>query len=515
MTHENKVLLKLLESIDLGSSIAETDELLEAARVETSAFTDLLTDKVDLIPGTKGSGKSALFRMFTDFLPAYLLEKRKVVVAHGVQKQGDVIFQAFKEEFDKLSEDDFVDFWCIYLVSLAHEQFIKGEIYSPLLKQAGDEIEAFRRACVRANIPEIKAKKSFVEVLEWVLAALKSYAPRLKYNLPHEAGELELDLFGNPAAPIHKKHSNLADRFEPPSYVLDIKKRLEDILAKSGVSIWLMVDKLDELFPRRSAVESRALRGLLRTMRLFATKEIRVKVFLRDDMLDNLFTSGEGFTALTHVTARQANTLTWSEDQLLTMIVNRFYANSALSDYFGVNQKHLVESLEYRRAAFAKLFPPTVHKGARQSSTLRWIYSHACDAKGVVTPRDVIDLLTKAKQRQQDEFSANLVAESDYVISSSAILYGYEKLSEKKRVTYLRAEFPHLWPSIEKFIGGKSSYSETGMQKVLGNNWKSIIADFLSIGLISERESGGEKFYWFPFLYRRGLEITQGSDDQD
>src|SRR6266496_1531544 len=82
----------LLEGLDLGQSIAELDTLLETARVETSAFADLYQDKVDLIPGTKGSGKSALFRIFVDFLPGHLLKSRKVVVAHGVQKHGTTCF---------------------------------------------------------------------------------------------------------------------------------------------------------------------------------------------------------------------------------------------------------------------------------------------------------------------------------------------------------------------------------------------------------------------------------------
>jgi hypothetical protein len=36
--------------LDLGVSIAEIDTLLEIARVETSAFADLLNDKVDHVP---------------------------------------------------------------------------------------------------------------------------------------------------------------------------------------------------------------------------------------------------------------------------------------------------------------------------------------------------------------------------------------------------------------------------------------------------------------------------------
>ena len=114
MVHSNKNLKILLQNLNLGSSVAEFDDILDRTRVDTSAFSDIYFDKVDLIPGTKGSGKTALFRIFVDFLPDSLLKSRKVVIAYGVQRQGDSVFHAFKDKFEKLSEDDFVNFWCIW-----------------------------------------------------------------------------------------------------------------------------------------------------------------------------------------------------------------------------------------------------------------------------------------------------------------------------------------------------------------------------------------------------------------
>ena len=101
MPYSNNDLLTILQNLDLGASVAESDTLLETARIETSAFNDLINDRVDLIPGTKGSGKSALFRIFIDFLPKLLLHQRKIVVAHGVDQPGDEVFHAFKEKFEK------------------------------------------------------------------------------------------------------------------------------------------------------------------------------------------------------------------------------------------------------------------------------------------------------------------------------------------------------------------------------------------------------------------------------
>lgn len=240
-----------------------------------------------------------------------------------------------------------------------------------------------------------------------------------------------------------------------PRYIGDVKDRLEDVLKKSNLSIWLMVDRLDEIFPRRTEVETKALRGLLKCLRLFSTDLVRIKIFLRDDMLEQVVGTSEGFTALTHITARQADTLRWSEEQILTMLVKRIYADEGMAAYLKVDRERLDASQAYRLESFYKVFPRTVHSGEKQSDTLHWIYTRASDGRGVVTPRDVLDLITRAKQQQQDEFNAALTGQSPWLIGPKAIIHGLEELSRRKRDTYLRAEFPHLWDHIKKFESGK------------------------------------------------------------
>lgn len=507
--HSNQYISLLLQELNLGNSVAEADGLLETARVETSAFADLINDRVDLVPGTKGSGKSALFRIFVDFLPDMLLRDRKVVVAHGVENPGDPVFHAFKYQFEKLDEQEFVSFWCIYLISLAHEQFLKGERYASLLIDASSEINTFRRACQSAKIPEIKAKKSLSEILEWALYVLASCKPKLTYKPLDGSGDWEMDLFGKPLAPPAKTEDNGESNLLP-KYVHQIKESLEQILKKARLSLWLMIDRLDEIFPRRSKLEKTALRGLLRAMRFFSSECIRVKVFLRDDMLDQVVRSENGFTALTHITSRQADTLRWTEDQILSMVVKRIYANEGVAKYLDVDTERLDASGEYRCESFYKVFPPSVHKGEKQSTTLRWIYNRCLDGRGVVTPRDVLDLLIRAKQKQYDECVANTEELSVYIIGPSALQYGLEELSKRKRQTYLQAEFPHLWEHIEKFVGGKTQYDESSIRKTIGRNWQVIVDDLVSIGLFSKITTRTGFVYRIPFLYRHGLELTQG-----
>jgi hypothetical protein len=507
-SYQNAELLGLLPEVDFGVSIAEQDNLLETARVETSAFSDILNDKVDLIPGTKGSGKSALYRIIVEFLADFLLHQKRAVVAHGVSRPGNPVFQAFRKEFEELDENAFVDFWCIYIVSLVHEQFLKNERYEALLSGCGSEVDAFRKACFKARIPEIKSRKSLWDILAWGLRALKVFHPELKYKPPGEAGEYSVTLFGPSEVGGHGTKSTESTSL--PQFVEELRVSLEAILAKADVSVWFMIDKLDEIFLRRSELERRALRALLRTTRLFSSDRVRVKIFLRDDMLNEIVGDGKGFTALTHATARKADTLKWSEDQILTVIVKRFFASPLLRQYCRVDREEMDASLEYRREVFYRVFPETVHKGEHQSRTLRWIFNHTADGNGVVTPRDVIDLLTKAKQFQQNLLHNNSSGHSDSIIGSQAIQYGLEELSKHKRSTYLQAEFPHLWNHIQKFENGKTEYSDKALRRLLGDGWKEVVQDLCSIGLMSSGTAGGAPVFTIPALYRKGLKLTQG-----
>ena len=55
--------LEILQSIDLGNSVAEFDEALENYFIETDIFRKIQQDDVDIIAGDKGTGKTALFRI--------------------------------------------------------------------------------------------------------------------------------------------------------------------------------------------------------------------------------------------------------------------------------------------------------------------------------------------------------------------------------------------------------------------------------------------------------------------
>lgn len=124
--------------------------------------------------------------------------------------------------------------------------------------------------------------------------------------------------------------------------------------------------------------------------------------------------------------------------------------------------------------------------------------------------RDVLDLVIRAKQRQQDLCASDPKGTTDWIISPNAVQYGFEELSQRKRQTYLQAEFPHLWEHIEKFVGGKTDYGEDAVHQLLGRDWKPVTDDLVAIGFLAKRTKGGEDVYSIPILYKHGLSITLG-----
>jgi len=140
---------------------------------------------------------------------------------------------------------------------------------------------------------------------------------------------------------------------------------------------------------------------------------------------------------------------------------------------------------------------------------LRWIYNHTKDGRGVVTPRDVISLLSRAIQFQRDQFQRDQRGTTERLITGSAILYGHDEMSKEKRTTYLHAEFPHKWEIIGKLVRGGTEYNDAAMNRLFGKQRDAAVDDLISMGVLERAAKDGKPRYRVPFLYRRGLECTQ------
>ena len=494
-----KDLKLLLEYLDIGASTAEKDPLLESAQIRTQEFHDLyLHDRIDIVRGIKGSGKTALYRVFF-FLRDYLVEEDKLYCIFGINATGDPIFRLFQKDFEQYNEIEFENFWSVYFISLVHNLVHTTEgIKNSFSNQEREQIDIMLAAM---GLKLRKGKFSLKDMIYSILEGFKrckkmALATETKFNsnMPQVISvkpsiEFEFDL--------------LKDIAERPVYIAEFRDYLVSLLKQNKFKIWLMLDRLDEVFPRRSNIERNGLKGLLKAAYNFSNPYLRVKVFLRDDIIDYL--AADGFTAFTHVTDRCSSTMTWSKDGILHLIVKRIFAKKYLTYYYSVDSGKIDEDQDYREEVFYRVFPKTIGR----TPTLNWLYAKCADSNGIVTPRDIIDFFRIAKSQQYRVFKLNPKAQ-DVLIEESILKSSIEKLSNHKKTTFLFAEFPHLKEAITKFEGKYAEHNAQSLQNMLGDNWRKIVDELSSIGFIKRIPKTGT--YQIPFIWRKGLDIRRGKN---
>lgn len=484
----------LLSHFDLGTSTAENDPLLETAKIETQEWNDLYWhDRIDLIRGVKGSGKTALYRLFS-LLQNYIIEKRNTYCVFGVEPSGDPIFKLYQKEFSSFNEYEFENFWCIYFISLVYNNIYSVEKLNIILKNDLSRVDAILlRMGLKFNKDGFSRRDSIVSYLKTIAKSKMSFGLKTEVDpitsLPSVTPTFEID---------PKDAVELSSR---PIYIAEFRDELANILSKNNIKIWVMLDRLDEVFPHRSDVEKIGLRSLLKASYNFSHPNLRTKIFMRDDIIAYLAT--DGFTALTHVTDRSSSTMSWSKDELLYLIVKRISANNAIQSYFEIDNEKVNTNKEYREEIFSKLFSAKIGK----MNTMDWLYTNCSDANNIVTPRDMIDFFKFAKTEQFKKNKLN-PKNHEYLINTDCLKKALDDLSTHKRDTFLFAEFPHLKEVFLKFEGAHSEYDKYSLERLLGSEYMKIIDDLRGIGFIKHIPKTGT--YKISGIWRKGLNIRRG-----
>ena len=115
-------------------------------------------------------------------------------------------------------------------------------------------------------------------------------------------------------------------------------------------------------------------------------------------------------------------------------------------------------------------------------------------------------LLNKARQFELDECNKDPYGTTDVIIGEKAIRYGYQELSKHKKETMLKAEFPRLWPIMERFEMGKCEYRLDALVDLIGPENKRHIEDLLNIGFLSKKPVGDTIVFTIPHVYRECLD---------
>lgn len=471
--------IERLRALDLGEDVAEFDDRLTEYFVRTEAFRDLVEDRVDLLLGAKGSGKTALLRFVLDPHAAIdaLQYVDSVPVLHAA---GDVELRSTIGDAG-VHEHSLRDVWLSYFVATAANHLI--DYYD--LSIPG--IETIRRTAAELGvlIEDPSQHKRLFRTIVGHIAERTSVHFVGELGVPGAQGKLSID------APARETQGS----FESTTTVRSLLTVVDAFLERQGRSIWLLVDRLDEAFIEERSLERRALRSFLRSQIALNSlgSTLRVKAVLRDDLLSRV-TSDSGFVNLTHL---RYQTIVWDASSITRLIERRVERVSP--------EVCVVTSGETSKVG---LLPPII----QGLPAIDWLISRSSASIAAPSPRNVLTLLRAARGAELNQPHVRQSdADEDPLLSPEALAAGYREVSHRRLYDTVYAERHSLRQFIELLRGGPALYTAEGLVQRLGlagdsEEWETTLAGLIATGVLTS--AFGERFSISP-LYRPSLEVAE------
>ena len=484
-----KTVSEALQSLNLGKSVAEFDDALERYFIETNAFRELVQDRIDIVAGDKGTGKTAIYRILQK-KHATLPEMRGVEVIAAFNPSGSPIFQQLTTR-DVLSEADYNHLWKAYLVSFSGNWLL--DIYEGNLTSSMPSLDKLLRGLdLRTEIDA--PRNSFARTLN-----------KIGKMFHWRSAEMECTISENGLPIITPKiEFSTTDETKSGSTPLAadaVLRLLNKCLDEADITLWVALDRLDEAFSGYPGMEIPVLRALLRTyLDLTEFDRIKLKLFVRRDLFSRI-TAG-GFVNLTHINTRKLE-IVWREADLKNLLCRRISENSAFCkalNIVGTTDEEI----------FDAMFPEQVDTGKRKPLTWTWMMRRIRDGNDVKPPRNLIDLvqLSQEAQLKREDIRSRTISERP-MLESDALRDGLSQLSARRVDDTIFAEAGSAANVIERFRGGKAEHNISSIASIFEvsiERAKTDVKPLIAIGFLEEIKGS----FKVPTLFREGMKITQG-----
>ncbi|WP_299144760.1 hypothetical protein [uncultured Tateyamaria sp.] len=490
--------LSVLKSIRFGERIAE-DELndLEKYFVATDQWNRVYNGEADVVYGSKGAGKSAIYAL-VDRRQNELFD-RGILVKSAENVRGNTVFSDLVAD-PPPSERVFVDLWKLYFLLLTASTIRDFGLEN-------DEGKALIKALEQAELLPQKGTLS-----QYFKAARKQI---WAYIFPDvESVEHTVALDPSSGLPIYTRKSNFS-RSTPEAGAVELP--LDDLIAKanealraSNTVIWILFDRLDVAFNDNVELERNALRAIFRMYNDFKGYDfISLKIFVRDDIWRRI-TEG-GFAEASHIT--KTVSIDWDHDSLLNLFALRLMNNESMGNYLELDFEQVAEDFDVQRSITERIFPDQVETG-NNPATFRWMVNRIQDSTGKSAPRELIHLLETIRQLQvarlergEDE------PDGEQLFDRTVFKAALRTVSKVRYEQTFVAENPTLRDYTEALKGQKAEQTLSTLRSI----WSKEQTDALEIaerlvssGFFERRDNQGEITYWVPFVYRDALELVQG-----
>ena len=194
----------------------------------------------------------------------------------------------------------------------------------------------------------------------------------------------------------------------------------------------------------------------------------------------------------------------WEEEDLKNLLCSRIREASTLLTDIGAQDASDQE-------LFDSIFPEKIDDAERKPTTWNWIMARIRDGNDVKPPRNLIDLVSKAREaqlRRESRDGRDFVPGQD-LIERESIKKALRGLSEERVEDTLLAEAGELSALIDKLRDGRPSTTSNpspNRLEISEAEVKSAVKPLVELGVLEIVGSS----YKIPMLYREGLGITQG-----
>lgn len=479
MTKEN-----LLHSLTFGSVDSESEDNLDKIFIQTSNFNEFLNPNTALLLGSKGAGKSALYRLFTKYE-----QSARTMSGHALDK----VYLSAGIGFKDLPEMD-----DIQLLNKLEDRSISSEaawkIYIAY-KIVYSLHEKYSIVCgpkCRRVLQRIRAIKDFriSALFERFFEKLIGEPPKINQI---DFKDISISLGKNSRVSIY-----------------DLLDEIDAFLQSHDKSVWFLIDKIDEMFSNKVDIRKECLEGLFLAYIDFVSRyqNIKLKVFLRTDIWNTL-----SFVNKSHLTDK-TTVIVWNGDALKELLLKRAVYNQSIRDfiYSACSCSDWIKDID---GCFGVLFPERVYPGSREAKTMSWIIDRSTDGLGGVYPREIINFGNYAVKEElglKDSLSDEFQGEKS-LISGLSIRNAFSSVSKVKVQSYL-SEFSTLSKHFERFSGLQSAdFSQEELIQLMNGllpEGEEMIRQLHETGVIAY--SSGEILtkdtkISVPRLFRNGLEI--------
>ncbi|MFZ2727008.1 MAG: AAA family ATPase [Methylococcaceae bacterium] len=474
--------LGLIKSLNFpepsAESILDTEFDFNTIFQKTADFNRFLEDSVWVIRGRKGTGKSALYKLFTKYRE--IAEKRssgrlnniEIISGHGVSN-------IFRPSVD---------------------------VFSDIQKQMADNTDWLSLWRAYAVIRLYQSYPEFNDIIR--KAKLSSLLSKLSYNFNLDDNQ-----------EWQSKHTTKLLEFAADTklngYCRDAITKLNSYLKEKNQKLWLLYDDLDQDIRENTSWQQESLGGLMRL--IYDTNnqnlyQIRFKVFLREDIWSNLV-----FTNKSHFGEQRTIHLKWDKEDFFRLAYRLTIGGSEKFKTFTQRILPLADNQldesdeETLRQALSPLW------GLRQKSknayVAQWVYSRLTDSSGNTYPRSLTILLNKAKEVELKQ-NQGKNAPIDHLLRWNSLTDGLAAASIK-RCNDIKNEYSDLSEFFNKISDLKSLFKKEELKELWQQTiqsqlpFEAFVKRLKDIGLLEERTNNPRYDYAIAKLYLDGFGIKR------